>query len=172
MAGKINLLGHPVHPMLIVYPLAFLTAAVVLDIVYWINATAFLATVSYWCVVVGVLSGVFAAIFGFIDWLALPNGTRAKRIGLWHAGVMDVVIILFAVSWWLRHTAPDAPSVPTIILEVIGILFGLLGGWLGGELVYRLSVGVDFDAHVNSPSSFSGRPASDNKETLPASQRS
>jgi len=49
--------------------------------------------------------------------------------------------------------------------------FALLGGWLGSELVYRLSVGVDFEAHVNSPSSLSSRPASDNKETLAASQR-
>lgn len=171
MAGKINFLGHPVHPMVIVYPLAFLTAAVVLDIAYWITANTFLSSISFWCVVVGVLSGLFAAIFGFADWLALPTGTRAKRIGLWHAGVMDTVIILFAISWWLRYSAPAAPSVTAIVLEIIGILFGLLGGWLGGELVYRLSVGVDFDAHVNSPSSLSGRPASDLKETLPASQR-
>ena len=50
-------------------------------------------------------------------------------------------------------------------------IIAVIGGWIGGELVYRLSVGVDFDAHVNSPSSLSSRPASDNKETLPASQR-
>jgi uncharacterized membrane protein len=164
MAGKINLLGHPVHPIVIVYPLAFLTAAVVLDIAYWINGSTFLTAISFWCVVIGVLSGLFAAIFGFADWLGLPKNTRAKRIGLLHAGVMDVVIILFAISWWLRHASPDAPSVTAIALEIIGILFGLVGGWLGGELVYRLSVGVDFDAHVNSPNSLSGRPAKENKK--------
>src|SRR4051794_37409125 len=124
MAGKINLLGHPVHPMVVVYPLAFLTAAVVLDVAYWVNGSVFLASISFWCVVVGVLSGVFAAVFGFADWLGLPNGTRAKRIGLFHAAVMDVVIIMFAISWWLRHNAPSAPSQAAIVLEIVGILFG------------------------------------------------
>jgi len=99
---------------------------------------------AYWLIAAGVLSGLFAAIFGFADWLALPSGTRAKKIGLWHAGVMDIVIILFAISWWLRHANPDAPSNVAIGLGIIAALFAVLGGWFGGELVYRLGVGVDF----------------------------
>src|SRR5205085_7281517 len=114
---------------------------------------------------------LFAAFFGFMDWLNLPVGTRAKRIGLWHAIVMDIVIILFAVSWWLRRGNPNAPTSVAIGLGIVAACFAALGGWLGGEVVYRLSVGVDFEAHVNSPSSLSSRAASDYKETLPASQR-
>lgn len=171
MAGKINLLGHPVHPMVIVFPLGLLPAAVGCDIIYLVHGGAHWAHMAYWLIAAGVLSGLFAAIFGFADWLALPVGTRAKRIGLWHAGVMDVVVILFAVSWWLRRANPDAPTSLAIGLGIVAVCFALVGGWLGGEMVYRLSVGVDFDAHVNSPNSFSNRPASDLKETLPASQR-
>ena len=171
MAGKINLLGHPVHPMVIVFPLGLLPASVACDVIYLVRGGAHWAHMAYWLIAAGVLSGLFAAIFGFADWLALPAGTRAKRIGLLHAGVMDVVIVLFAISWWLRRANPDAPTNLVIGLSVIAVCFGVLGGWLGGELVYRLSVGVDFEAHVNSPSSLSGRSASDLKETLPASQR-
>src|SRR2546423_8521106 len=97
----------------------------------------------------GFWSGLLAPILGFEGGLALPAGTRAKRIGLWHAGVMDVVIILFAVSWWLRRANPDAPKTLAIGLGIVAVAFALIGGWLGGEMVYRLSVGVDFDAHVN-----------------------
>jgi uncharacterized membrane protein len=171
MAGKINLLGHPVHPMVIVFPLGLLSAAVGCDVIFLVLGKAHWAHMAYWLIAGGVLSGIVAAFFGFMDWMALPAGTRAKRIGLWHAVVMDTVILLFALSWWLRRGNPDAPSMTAILLGVVAVGFALLGGWLGGELVYRLSVGVDFEAHINSPSSLSSRPASDNKETLPASQR-
>src|SRR5437868_1504081 len=103
MAGKINLLGHPVHPMVIVFPLGLLPTAVACDIIFLVTHNPRWGHIAYWLVAAGVLSGLFAAIFGFADWLGLPNGTRAKRIGLWHAIVMDSVIILFATSWWLRR---------------------------------------------------------------------
>src|SRR5205823_7345214 len=86
MAGKINLLGHPVHPMVITFPLGLLPAAVVCDIIFLVHGGAHWAHFAYWLIAAGVLAGLFAAIFGFVDWLALPNGTRAKRVGLWHAG--------------------------------------------------------------------------------------
>jgi uncharacterized membrane protein len=164
MAGKINLLGHPVHPILIVFPLGLLPAAVVCDIIFWVNHNPILAQMAYWLVAAGVLSGLFAAIFGFADWLGLDSGTRAKRIGLWHAVVNVIVVTLFAVSWWLRRSDPQAPTTVAIGLGIVAVCMALVGGWLGGELVYRLSVGVDFDAHVDSPSSLSGRPARENKK--------
>ena len=159
MAGKINFLGHPVHPMVIVFPLGLLPAAVACDIIYLVRGGPQWAHIAYWLIAAGVLSGLFAAIFGFADWLALDNGTRAKRIGLWHAIVMDTVVVLFAVSWWLRRSNPDAPTTVAIALGIVAVCFALAGAWLGGEMVYRLSVGVDFDAHVDSPSSLSGPPA-------------
>ena len=165
MAGKINFLGHPVHPMLIVFPLGLLPAAVACDIICIVHGGAHWAHMAYWLIVAGVLSGIVAAICGFADWLGLENGTRAKRLGLFHAIVMDTVLILFAVSWWLRRSAPDTPSMTAIVLGLVAVALALLGGWLGGELVYRLSVGVDFDAHVDSPSSLSDRPAKENKKS-------
>jgi uncharacterized membrane protein len=164
MAGKINFLGHPVHPMLIVFPLGLLPTAVACDLIYLARSNPNWAHISYWLIAGGVISGLVAAIFGLADWLALDSGTRAKRLGVWHLIANVILLVLFAISWWLRRPAPDAPSTPAVALGIVGLLFGLLGGWLGGELVYRLSVGVDFDAHVDSPSSLSGRSAKENKK--------
>jgi len=166
MAGKINLLGHPVHPMLVVFPLGLLPTAVVCDIIYLLRNNPNWGHISYWLIAAGVLSGIVAAVFGFVDWLALESGTRAKRLGVWHLLANDGLLIFFAVSWWLRRAAPDQPTALAITLAIIGLVFGGLGGWLGGELVYRLSVGVSFYAHVDSPSSLSGRPARENKKSI------
>jgi uncharacterized membrane protein len=110
----------------------------------------------------GVGGGLAAAVFGLIDLLAIPPGTRAQTIGLWHGGGNVVAMILFGVSWLLRRNAPTSPDTIAIILSFAGAGLSLLTGWLGGELVERLGVGVDDGAHLNSPSSLSGRPASEN----------
>ena len=89
-----------------------------------------------------------------MDWLGLPANTRAKRIGLWHGGGNLVVLILFAVSWWLRKPAPLDPG-HALAFSFVGVAIALVSGWLGGELVDRLGVGVDEGANLNAPSSLS-----------------
>jgi uncharacterized membrane protein len=103
----------------------------------------------------GVITGLLAALFGFIDWLAIPSGTRAKRIGAWHAIGNVIIVVLFALSWWLRRGAPANPSTLAFVLGLIGLLLALVTGWLGGELVDRLGVGVYDDANLDAPSSLS-----------------
>jgi uncharacterized membrane protein len=160
MESKAKLLGHPIHPMLIVLPLGLFIAAVVFDAVYlWLGSPAF-ATVSYWNIAAGVVGGLLAAVFGAIDWFAIPVGTRAKRIGLLHGGSNVVVVLIFAVVWLMRGETPDtAPTTNLFLLEVVALALGSVAGWLGGELVDRLGVGVDDGAHLDAPSSLSGRPA-------------
>jgi uncharacterized membrane protein len=93
-----------------------------------------------------------------VDWVAIPNGTRAKRIGLLHAGTNVTVVVLFALSWLLRRGSAEVPSSAALTLSFLAILLALVGGWLGGELVDRLGVGVDDNANLNAPSSLSRRP--------------
>ena len=88
-----------------------------------------------------------------------PLGTRAKNIGLMHGGVNVVVVLLFIGSWLLRNSAPQNPSSTAFALSFIAVPLALVGGWLGGELVDRLGVGVDDGAHLDAPNSLSGRPA-------------
>ena len=160
MESKAKLLGHPIHPMLIVLPLGLFLAAVVFDAVYlWRGSPAF-ATAAYWNIAAGIVGGLLAAVFGLIDWLAIPGGTRAKRIGLLHGAGNVVVVLIFALVWLMRGDTPDAaPTTTLFLLEVVALALGSVAGWLGGELVDRLGVGVDDGAHLDAPSSLSGRPA-------------
>src|SRR5512145_464663 len=160
MEAKAKLLGHPIHPMLIVLPLGLFIMAVVADVVYLATGRVAFATVAYWNIAGGILSGLLAAVFGAIDWLAIPSGTRAKAIGLYHGVGNVVVVALFAASWWLRGATLDAVPTPLAFsVAVAGLLLGAVTGWLGGELVDRLGVGVDDGAHLNAPNSLAGRPA-------------
>ena len=165
MESKAKLLGHPIHQMLIVFPLGLLGTAVIFDIVALVRRNAEWSTVAFYMIGAGIVGGLIAAIFGLIDWLAISSGTRAKSIGLWHGGGNVIVILLFAGSWILRLSAPDNPDTTALALSFLGLLLALVTGWLGGELVDRLGVGVAPGAHLNAPSSLSNRPASDNKSS-------
>jgi uncharacterized membrane protein len=161
MRAQATFLGHPIHPMLIVFPLGLFPVAVIFDLIYWSTKNPIWAEVSYWVIAAGIIGALLAAVFGLIDWLKIPDGTRAKMVGLVH-GITNVVVAgLFIVSWLLRRPNPTAPHLLDIVLGIIGVLLALFSGWLGGELVYRLNMGVDEGAHLDAPNSLSGRPASD-----------
>lgn len=160
MESKAKAFGHPIHQMLIVYPLGLLTSAVIVDIIRLITGYSVLSFVAFVMLVGGIIGGLTAAVFGFWDWLHIPAGTRAKAIGLWHGVGNVVVVVLFAVSALLRWSAPEyTPGILAFLLGLVGLGLGSVTGWLGGELVDRLGVGVDPGANLNAPSSLSGQPA-------------
>ena len=158
MESRIKLFGHPVHPQLIVFPLGLLATAVIFDVLYLVFANPLLPTASFYMIIAGVVGGLLAAIFGLIDWLALPSNSRAKYIGGWHGIGNVVIVVLFAISWLLRMDNPNfVPDGLALILSFAGFALALITGWIGGELVYRLGVAVDPGANVNAPSSLSER---------------
>jgi len=159
MESRAKLLGHPIHQMLIVFPLGLLAMALVFDIIHLATNVGYWSEVAHWMIAAGLIGGLLAAPFGFIDWLAIPAGTRAKRIGAWHGGGNVVVVLLYAASWWFRRTNPQTPMMLAYVLSFAGGLTALVTGWLGGELVDRLAVGVDPGAHVDAPSSLKSRRA-------------
>ncbi len=161
MDSRAKLLGHPVHPMLVVFPLGLLGTAVVFDIAHLATRNGYWAGLAFWLITVGLIGGLLAGVFGFRDWLAIPRGTRAKAIGAWHGGGNLVVLVLFAVSWILRRPAPGEPPLAAFVLGLAGLGLASVTAWLGGELVHRLGVSVDSGAHLNSPNALSGRPAMD-----------
>ena len=168
MSGRVRLFGHALHPMLIVFPLGLLTTAVLFDIIGLITGEPRWFEVAYFLIAAGIIGGLAAALPGWIDWTAIPARTRAKRIGLVH-GVGNVVVVgLFIVSWLLRRGAPAPPPTEAVVASMVGVGLALVTGWLGGELVERLGVGVHEGAHVNAPSSLSELPASLNR--APAAQ--
>ena len=158
MESKAKLFGHALHPILIVFPLGLLATAVIFDLIYLASDHLAMAMVAFWMIVAGVFGGLIAAVFGWIDWFAIPENTRAKRIGLLHGVGNVVVLLLFVGSWWLRRQNPsDAPPSGALVLSFLGAGFALVTGWLGGELVERLGVAVDPGAHLDAPSSLSRR---------------
>lgn len=160
MESRVKLFGHPIHPTLIVFPLGLFATAVIMDIMYLITKGPNFPIVAYWDIIVGVIVGLIAAVFGLIDLLALPAGSRAKSIGFMHGGGNVVLVVLFLLSLILRRgAAGHVPDTVALIFSFAGIILGLFTGWLGGELVDRLGVGVYPGANINSPSSLSGEPA-------------
>lgn len=159
MESRAKLFGHPIHPMLIVFPLGLLAMAVIFDVLAFVLANGYWSEIGYWMIAAGVATGLLAAPFGLVDWLAIPGGTRAKRIGAWHGIGNLFVVLLFAGSWLLRGDAPRTPDTLALVLGFAGLALALVTGWLGGELVDRLAVGVDEGAHVNAPSSLATRRA-------------
>ena len=159
MESKAKFLGHSIHQMLIVFPLGLLATAVAFDVAWLASDMPALAAVSYWMLAAGLLGALVAAPFGFIDWLAIPRGTRARRIGALHGGGNVVVTLLFLASWMLRESADMAPPALAIGLGIVGALIALVTAWLGGELVARLGVGVYDDAHLDAPNSLHAHSA-------------
>jgi uncharacterized membrane protein len=161
MESRTKFLGHPIHPMLIVFPLGLLIASVIFDILFLITENLFFSVASFYNISFGILMGLVAAIFGFIDYRAIPSNTRAKRVGAWH-GVGNVILLLFfSFSWFMRYDVENhIVTVFAMLTSLFGLAVGTITGWLGGELVYRHSVAVDEGAHLNSPSSLKDYPAS------------
>jgi uncharacterized membrane protein len=154
MESRVKLLGHPVHPMLIVYPLGLLSAAVIFDVLYVVTGNPDLSTFSFWALVAGLVGGLAAAIFGLIDWMGIPRGTRARRIGAFHGGGNVVVVALFAISLVTRlGRSAYLPDVTPVLFGLLGAALALVTAWLGGELVYRLRVAVDDDAGLDASNS-------------------
>jgi uncharacterized membrane protein len=156
MESRIKFVGHPLHPP------CFLSACLQQPpcsiLPPWFRATG-AGSIFLWIMGAGILGGLLAALPGLADWVVIPQNTRAKAIGLWHGGGNVVVLLLFAVSWFIRRGRAEVPSNGALVLSFITVVLALITGWSGGELVDRLGVGVDNGAHLNAPSSLSGCPA-------------
>src|SRR5215471_8937166 len=155
MESRTKLLGHPIHPMLIVFPLGLLVTSLIFDFIRMATGDGTWSLISFYMIGAGILGSVLAAIFGTIDWLAIPQNTRAKALGFWHGAGNGLVVALFIVSWLLRRGDTGRPPAIAVILSLIAVLIGAVTAWLGGELVDRLGIGVADGANPNAPSSLS-----------------
>lgn len=168
MESRAKFAGHPIHPMLITFPLGLLGMALIFDLIGIIGDREQFSHAADYMIAAGIITGLIAAVFGLIDWLAIPAGTRAKRIGALHGLGNVAIVVLFAIAWLLRRDEPQDPDWLALVLEIIAVLGALVTGWLGGELVDRLGVGVDPGANLDAPNSLSGRPIDDSRYTAGA----
>jgi uncharacterized membrane protein len=149
--------------MLIVFPLGLLATATIFDGIRAVTRNSKWSETGHYMIGAGVVTGLLAAVPGTVDYLAIPSGTRAKRIGLLH-GLGNVAVTgMFAASWFARRNRPGNPGARALALSAGATALAVVTGWLGGELVDRLGVGVDDNAHLNAPSSMSERPAAEER---------
>lgn len=146
MYSKVKILGHPLHPMLVVFPVAFYTATLVAFIAYAANENPFwfrLGVVANWA---GVVMAAVAALPGFIDWaVGIPSRTPAKKTGLIHMGLNVTALLLFLVNAIVTTDRWDAlipPEGAGIALSAIGMVLTLAAGFFGWSLVQDHHVGV------------------------------
>ena len=164
MESHSKVFGHPAHTILIAFPLGLLSTAVIFETLALLTKKPKLAEQGLAMTGAGIIGGLVAAPFGTWDWLFIPKGTRARAIGRLH-GLGNVAVLgLFSASWAMRRETPAKIGGLPFLLSLAGFSLAGLTGWLGGEMVDRLGVGVDDGANLNAPSSLSGLPASEQTE--------
>lgn len=137
-----NIAGHPIHPMLVLFPAAFLVGALVTDIVYAVNGASFWADASIWLVGAGLVMGAIAGLAGATDFFTLER-PRQLTIGWVHAIGNVGVVVVSLINLLLRVGDPAAAILPWgLVLSIIVSATLLVTGWAGGELAYRHGIGV------------------------------
>lgn len=160
MRSHARAFGHPIHQMLVPIPFGLLVVGAALDIAQRFTHNTWIPMMSFWNIAIGVALALLAAVFGIVDLVAIPDGTRAKRVAGLHAIGNVAMLCLFAVALLMRYDTRMLPAPTTAFaLEVAALALGVVTGWLGGELVDRLGVGVDDNAHLDAPNSLTHRPS-------------
>lgn len=135
--------GHPLHPMLVTFPIAFLTATLPSDVAFLYFGDPFWARMSFWLVGIGTLMGVLAGIAGTIELLAIP-GIR-RRVAAWNHFVASVVLLAVSFANWVwRLGDVEAAVAPWgVAMSALGVMMVVFAGWLGGGLVFEHQIGVE-----------------------------
>jgi uncharacterized membrane protein len=137
--------GHPFHPVLVTVPIGAWVASLVFDIVALANSEEeeVFAEGAYWLIGIGVVGAVLAAVFGLLDLLAIPRGTKVFRTGLTHMTINLTVVALFVIDFVVRAgQGYEETSVAGFVLSLVALSLLGVSGWLGGKLAYHYGVRV------------------------------
>jgi len=132
--------NHPIHPMLVTFPIGLWIFSLVTDIIFRWSGNGTWAVVAYYSMAGGIVGALLAAVPGLVDYWALKP-SRVKEIAQWHLIINVTAVILFSINLYLRRGAPGAGF--PFVLSIIGVLAILVSGWLGGQMVYVHGYGVD-----------------------------
>jgi uncharacterized membrane protein len=159
--------GHPFHPLLVTVPIGAWISSLVLDIATRaeVGNARGLIYASEWLIAIGIIGALIAAVFGLLDLLTIPRGTKAFRTGLIHLGLNLTVVALFAINFGLRKDDWDVANkvaATHIVLSVVALGLLAISGWLGGKLVYRF--GVRVARETDQAAGFAGPPVRERTE--------
>jgi uncharacterized membrane protein len=134
--------GHPIHPMLVPFPIAFFVGTLLTDLTYWWTADMMWADFSAWLVTIGVIMGWLAALAGLIDFLG--NRLIREQAPAWPHAIGNAVVLVLATLNMMMHTRDAWTSMFPwgLVLSAAVVLILLFTGWWGWSMVYRHGVGV------------------------------
>jgi uncharacterized membrane protein len=141
MSTPASIAKHPIHPMLIVFPIGLWVFSFVCDLVYLFQGTSLWADLAFYAMAGGLVGALLAAAPGFIDFLSI-GPADVRRIARAHMLINLATVALYAVNLWLRTWSPPLALLP-VVLSGIGLVLLGISGWLGGELVYVHGMGVE-----------------------------
>src|SRR5215212_2813443 len=147
MASPASLGRHPIHPMLIPFPIALWVFSLIADVIYlWRGNPVWRDWIAFYALLAGIIGAIAAAVFGIIDWLSIKDG-EVKKIANWHARLNVIALLVFAASFYLRTTGgarlvSGSYTIP-LVLSVVGVILISISGYLGGELVFKHGVAVN-----------------------------
>lgn len=147
MASPASIGGHPVHPMIIPFPIALWVFSLVADLIYlWRGNPVWRDYIAFYTLLGGIIGAAVAAVPGFIDWLSLQDRNVVK-IANWHARLNVIALLIFLASFYLRTTNGSAlvneSYAIAIGLSIFGVILISISGYLGGEMVFKHGVAVD-----------------------------
>jgi uncharacterized membrane protein len=146
MASSASVGGHPVHPMIIPFPIALWVFSLVADIIYlWRGNPIWKDWIAFYALLAGIIGAAAAAVPGLIDWLSITDKAVVK-IANWHARLNVIALLIFAASLYLRTTSGSSLvsgnyMIP-VVLSLLGVVLIAISGWLGGEMVFKHGVAV------------------------------
>ena len=141
MASPASIGKHPVHPMLVAFPIGLWVFALVCDIVRLAGGSPAWSTVALYAIGGGLMGALLAAVPGFIDYLSIDEA-EMKRIATTHLLLGLGSVVVFGFNFWLRFRLEEGSKIP-LFLSIAGVLVIGFGGWLGGEMVYVKGMAVE-----------------------------
>lgn len=147
MASRASIGGHPIHPMIIPFPIALWIFSLIADLIYlWLGNPLWRDYIAFYALLGGIIGGATAAVPGVIDWLSLKD-REVVKIANWHARLNVIALLIFCASFYLRTTSGAGLVTGTytipVGLSVLGVILIAISGWLGGEMVFKHGVAVD-----------------------------
>jgi uncharacterized membrane protein len=142
---------HPLHPLIVTFPIAFLSGAAGADLGYWLTGDYFWARAAIWLIGAGFISGLVAALTGMLDFLRIDR-VRKRSAGWIHMSGNIAAMALTLANWALRWNNVEGAILPIgLIISVVVASLLAITGWFGAELIYRHKIAVIGDSSRSEP---------------------
>jgi uncharacterized membrane protein/nitrite reductase/ring-hydroxylating ferredoxin subunit len=143
MKSKAQFKSHPLHPILVPFPIAFFIGTFIFDVIAFFRNDGGIWKLGDYLIPAGIIGSVVAAIAGFTDYIyTVPPASTAKKRAAKHGLINSGVLIIFSISLYLRLQG-DLVNYIIIALELAGVTLMSIAGWMGGTLIHRNQIGVD-----------------------------